>query len=153
MSPRSLVLLASALAAVASVTSHAGAATIADGAYMEQSVNSCPGQSHCYLNYSKIPVGKTLILTDVSCIATADAGVVLTASRLRRTGSGDLTGTNSIPPVYTNSFPQNGSHVLQTRTLFIVQPGQSPLIGASYSAASSSNILDCTIAGVLKSTP
>ncbi|BBE73427.1 hypothetical protein [Oharaeibacter diazotrophicus] len=141
--------LAVALALGAAVP-HATAATIAAGYYMEQRVNSCAQRDLCFLNFSAVPAGKTLILTDVSCTASVGSGSVLVATQVARSGDGDHSGRRPIPPVFTYQNGQDRNYQLQTKTMLIVQAGQVPWIATNYSAKANSLIVDCTIAGVLK---
>jgi len=143
-------VLAAALAA-ATAAPAAAAPTIVGVEYLERVYGGCYNASMCVVKGTAIPAGKTLFVTDVSCVVkiTSDQ-TLLTLDLASRKADESYTGLSAaLQPQYMGVSTVRYYQVHQ-QMRFVVFPTEKPVIDVIKSKAPGDNFADCTIVGVLK---
>jgi hypothetical protein len=146
-------LAAAAFGALLSATAAASAApTIAGSYYAEKVSKVCTGVSFCELTFTAVPAGKSLIVTDIGCVATLPSTQALAAisAQGRKADNSPVPLNAYIQTVLFSNLDGTKRYQAQTEVTHILTATQKPTITASKSAAAGEFIVACTIAGVLQ---
>lgn len=149
-----IALVVGVLQAVA--PSPVGAASITVGSNYQESSNvtssappaagACNGVSYCYLNFSKVPEGRNLLVRQVSCSLSASAGNVISMYLGVRRGQNSVERFQFLNSTKYPSSQPGGTVVVNENALQIYRAGDRPEIYVGYTAAANTTGF-CTISG------
>lgn len=137
----------------------ASAAALALGAHYQESSNltsnappqstACNGLSYCYIEFAKVPAGKQLLVTRVSCQLSVSAGAATTMYLGTRLGNGNAVERFSflIPTAMPSNQPGDNITVNDEAYQLYTQ-GQRPEIYLGLDSAAST-VGFCSIGGEL----
>lgn len=157
----SCALLVSALALGAS---SARSTALQAGTYFQESSNTtsnapptagaCNGQIFCYIEFTKIPAGKQLAVSHVSCSLSVSATTAKPVSMYLGTRKG-INAVERFQMLEPGSMPSNQpgyNLVVNSTTLQLYTENDRPEIYVGYTNAASTTGF-CTIAGTLQEIP
>ncbi|BBE73425.1 hypothetical protein [Oharaeibacter diazotrophicus] len=150
---RATFAAALATLALGAAVPHASATPIVVGSdYAERLQGSCYGKDQCAINFSAIPAGKTLVVTDVSCSGQMpyDQNLVLLQLLSLKT-NGTYAFLNSIiefgPQVVNGLYNTFQAH---QQMRYVVYAGEKPVVANLKNKFVGENYYSCSIVGVLK---
>ncbi|BBE73422.1 hypothetical protein [Oharaeibacter diazotrophicus] len=149
---RSTTAALAATVLLAAAGSAAAAPTIAGAYYQEQTLKLCSGVSACELMFTAVPAGKSLILTDVACVATMTSSSTLSAlSVSSRTAANVLVARTSYPTATTLSVVGGiRRYQAQAELTHIVAAQERPRVYVEANPAPASFVAQCSISGLLQ---
>lgn len=132
----------------------AGAASadplVAGGTYQEYTLKECSGVS-CQLDFSTVPLGKTLIITDINCTFATNAGAKPYGySLVSRKPTTSGIRRSQLPLVIQAALPSSTYFTGQAEVRHIVVGGDKPTIGGLVYGVTGTYTPNCTISGELR---
>lgn len=149
---RSTTAALAAAFVLAAAGTAAAAPTIAGAYYQEQTLKLCNGTGSCELMFTAVPAGKSLILTDVACVATMTSSSTLSAlSVSSRNAANALVGRTSYPTASALSVVGGiRRYQAQAGLTHIVAAQEKPRVYVEASPAPASFVAQCSISGLLQ---
>jgi hypothetical protein len=155
---------AATLAALALSVSSAETASLQAGTYFQESSNvtssapptagACNGLVYCYIEFGKIPDGKQLIVTHVSCSLSVSSSTAKSVQVYLGTRKG-INAVERFQLLVPGSMPSNQpgyNLVVNAPTLQLYTEKERPEIYVGFTNATDT-IGFCTIAGTLQDIP
>jgi hypothetical protein len=145
------VLAASAaFVALASVAS--AAPVVAGGVYQEQITKNCANSGNCEIMFTAVPAAKTLIVTDVACVAVVTNTASLAATSLSgRKADNTMVQRTSYPEAKLTSSGNGAKrYQIQDTVRQVLLAGEKPRMFISMYSAPADFTSICTISGELK---
>ncbi|BBE74151.1 hypothetical protein [Oharaeibacter diazotrophicus] len=149
--------LATAVFAIATAATvyDASALQITGNRLIEQASSDCGDLMNCYVTFSPVPIGKRLVITDVSCRAMIPKNESIYYSLLNGTKS---NGSKTEQETYLTmtkigDAPYGGTSIWQVnqKVTHVLLAGQRPYIGMYRTTDSLFNTgTDCSISGILE---